>query len=95
MKKISRILFILIALTCLWPSSTVKAQQVSTTLASDPEIRATLAEIEPDIEKARQEKKIAGLSIAIVYDQEVLLGLYRSGFCTSAIRFTDPNSLRF
>lgn len=78
MKKSSKILFILlsavIALTCLWPGSTVTAQQVAATLdKNDPEIRAALAEIESGIEKARQEKKIAGLSVAIVYDQEVLL----------------------
>src|SRR5687767_6549942 len=78
MKKISQILCVLlsevIALTCFWPGSTVTAQKVTATLdKNDPEIRAVLAEIESDIEKGRQEKKIAGLSIAIVYDQEVLL----------------------
>lgn len=78
MKRRSRILSVLlsevIALTCLWPGSTVMAQQVAAPLdKNDPEIRAVLAEIESDIEKGRQEKKIAGLSIAIVYDQEVLL----------------------
>lgn len=78
MKKISRILGVLwsevIALICLWPSSTVIAQQVTTPLdKNDPEVRAVLAELESDIEKARIAKKIAGLSIAIVYDQDVLL----------------------
>ena len=78
MKKTSRILSILlaevIALTCLWPGSTVIAQQVAAPLdKNDPEIRAVLAELESDIEKARIEKKIAGLSVAIVYDQDVLL----------------------
>jgi CubicO group peptidase (beta-lactamase class C family) len=63
-----------IALTCLWPASTITAQQVPTSLnKGDSELRATLAEIEADIEKARQEKKIAGLSVAVVYDQDVLL----------------------
>src|SRR5215216_411788 len=63
-----------IALTCIWPGLTATTQQVSPPLdKNDPEIRAVLAEIESDIEKARQEKKIAGLSVAIVYDQEVLL----------------------
>jgi len=52
----------------------VMAQQVTAPLdKNDPEIRAVLAEIELDIEKARQEKKIAGLSMAVVYDQDVLL----------------------
>jgi CubicO group peptidase (beta-lactamase class C family) len=61
-------------MTCLWPGSTVMAQQVAATLdKNDPEIRAIIAQIESDIEKRRQEKKIAGLSIAIVYDQDVLL----------------------
>ena len=69
MKKRSRILAVLlsevIALICLWPSSTVMAQQVAAPLdKNDPEIRAVLAEIESDIEKARQAQKIAGLSIA-------------------------------
>lgn len=78
MKKKSRILsvllFGLIALACLWPGSTASAQQLLATLdRSDPEIRASLAEIESDIEKARQENKIVGLSVAIVYDQDVLL----------------------
>jgi len=77
MKKRSRILSILlsevIALICLWPGSTVTAQQVATPLdKNDPEIRAVLAELEADIEKARVAKKIAGLSAAIVYDQDVL-----------------------
>ena len=44
MKKISRILAVLlsevIALICLWPSSTVIAQQVTTPLdKNDPEVR--------------------------------------------------------
>lgn len=78
MKKPLKILSVLlsevIALTCLWPGSMVTAQQVAAPLdKNDPEIRAVLAQIESDIEKGRQEKKIAGLSIAIVYDQEVLL----------------------
>jgi CubicO group peptidase (beta-lactamase class C family) len=77
-KKRSRMLSVIlsevIVLTCLWPGSTVTAQKVTATLdRDDPEIRAVLAEIESDIEKGRQEKKIAGLSVAIVYDQEVLL----------------------
>lgn len=50
------------------------AQQAASALdKNDPELRAVLAQIESDIEKGRQEKKIAGLSIAIVYDQDVLL----------------------
>jgi len=62
-----------IALTCLWPGSTVIAQQVAAPLdKNDPEIRAVLAEIESDIEKGRLKNKIAGLSAAIVYDQDVL-----------------------
>src|SRR5829696_4923412 len=77
-KKVSRILAVLlsevIALSCLWPGSTVMAQQVAAPLdKNDPEIRAVLAEIESDIEKERQVKKLSGLSLAIVYDQEVLL----------------------
>ena len=78
MKKISQILCVVlsqvIALICCWPSPTVAAQKVTATLdKNDPEIRAVLAQIESDIEKGRQEKKIAGLSVAIVYDQDVLL----------------------
>lgn len=78
MKRPSKILSVLlaevIAMTCLWPGSTVMAQQIAATLdKNDPEIRAVIAQIESDIEKRRQEKKIAGLSIAIVYDQDVLL----------------------
>src|SRR5215207_726529 len=77
-KKRARILSILlaevIALTCLWPGSTVMARQVTAPLdKNDPEIRAVLAQIESDIEKARVANKIAGLSVAIVYDQDVLL----------------------
>ena len=78
MKKTSRILSVLlsevIALTCLWPGLTLMAQQATAQLdKNDPEIRAVLAQIESDIEKGRQEKKLAGLSVAIVYDQDVLL----------------------
>jgi len=77
MKTSSRIISVLlsgvIALTCLWPGSTVSAQKIVATLdKNDPEVRAVLAEIESDIEKARQKEKIAGLSVAIVYDQDVL-----------------------
>lgn len=77
-EKISRIQALLlsevIALCCLCPSSTVMAQRVAAPPdKNDPEIRAVLAELESDIEKARIEKKIAGLSVAIVYDQDVLL----------------------
>jgi CubicO group peptidase (beta-lactamase class C family) len=74
LKTLSVLLFEIIAITCLWPGSTMMAQQAAVPLdQSDPEIRAVLAQIESDIEKGRQEKKIAGLSIAIVYDQQVLL----------------------
>lgn len=75
MKKMSRILAVLlfevIALIGLWPGSTVVAQRVAAPLdKNDPEIRAVLAELEADIEKARVANKIAGLSVAIVYDQD-------------------------
>ena len=78
MKKISRILAVLlsevIALSCLWPSSTVMAQWVAAPLdKNDPELRAILTEIEADAETARLKAKIPGMSIVIVYDQEVLL----------------------
>lgn len=74
MRIISVLLSGVIALTSLWSGSLVMAQQVAATLdKNDPEIRAVLAEIEADIEKRRQEKKIPGLSVAIVYDQEVLM----------------------
>jgi hypothetical protein len=73
MKTASRIVSVLLsglmALTCLWPGSTVLAQQVAATLdKDDPELRAVFVQIESDLEKQRQDKKIAGLSIAIVYD---------------------------
>lgn len=74
MKTLSSVKIVLlsgvIALTYLSP---VMAQQVTTTLdKNDPELRAVLSEIESDLEKIRQDKKIAGLSVAIVYDQDVL-----------------------
>ena len=47
-------------------------QPVAALDRNDPELRAILTEIESDIEKTRIEKKIAGLSVAIVYDQDVL-----------------------
>lgn len=51
----------------------MRAQQVTATLdKNDPELRAVLSEIESDIEKIRQDKKIAGLSVTIEYDQDVL-----------------------
>src|SRR5262245_26634203 len=60
-------------MTCVWPGSTVMAQQVAVPMdKKDPEIRDVLAQIKSDIEKGKQEKKIAGLSVAIVYDQDVL-----------------------
>ncbi len=78
MKKTSRILTGLlsqvIALSCICSGLMATAQQVSTPLdKNDPQLRAVLAEIESDIEKARQAKKIPGLSVAIVYDQDVLM----------------------
>jgi CubicO group peptidase (beta-lactamase class C family) len=52
----------------------IPAQQAVAALdRNDPELRAILSEIESDIEKDRIENKIAGLSVAIVYDQDVLL----------------------
>lgn len=61
MKKTSRILAVLlsevIALSCLWPSSTVMAQRVAAPLdKNDPKIRAVLAELEADIEKVVLQK---------------------------------------
>ena len=78
MKKMSRTLAVLlsavIALSCLWPSSTVMAQRVEATLdKNDPELRAILTEIEADAESARLKAKIPGMSIVIVHDQDVLL----------------------
>ena len=78
MKKRSRIRSILlaevIALSCLWPSSTVMAQRVAAPLdKNDPELRAILTEIEADAEKARLKAQIPGMSIVIVHDQDVLL----------------------
>src|SRR5215216_5357510 len=73
-KILAGLLYEVIALTCIWPGLMARAQQVSTPLdKNDPELRAVLAEIESDIEKARVANKIAGLSVAIVYDQDVLL----------------------
>lgn len=77
-KKRSRIRSILlaevIALSCLWPSSTVMAQRVAAPLdKNDPELRAILTEIEADAEKARLKAQIPGMSIVIVHDQDVLL----------------------
>ena len=40
---------------------------------NDPELRSVLTEIEADAEKARVKAKIPGMSIVIVYDQDVLL----------------------
>jgi CubicO group peptidase (beta-lactamase class C family) len=40
---------------------------------NDPELRAILTEIEADAENARLKAKIPGMSIVIVYDQDVLL----------------------
>jgi len=59
---------------CLWPGSAAMAQQVVATLdKNDPELRALLAEIEADAEKARLKAQIPGMSIVIVHDQDVLL----------------------
>jgi len=50
------------------------AQQVVATLdKNDPELRAILAKIEADAEKARVKANIPGMSIVIVHDQDVLL----------------------
>ena len=50
------------------------AQRVAAPLdKNDPELRAILAEIEADAEKARLKAKIPGMSIVIVHDQDVLL----------------------
>src|SRR4030095_10976407 len=77
-RKISRILAVLlsevIALSCLCPNSTVMAQRVAAPLdKNDPELRALLTEIEADAEQARVKAKIPGMSIVIVYDQDVLV----------------------
>jgi len=50
------------------------AQQAGPALdKNDPELRAILSEIEADAENARVKAKIPGMSIVIVYDQDVLL----------------------
>ena len=50
------------------------AQQVAAPLdKNDPALRAILTEIEADAEQARVKAKIPGMSIVIVYDQDVLL----------------------
>ena len=50
------------------------AQQLAVVLdKNDPELRAVLTEIEADAENARLKAKIPGMSIVIVYDQDVLL----------------------
>lgn len=50
------------------------AQQVVSALdKNDPELRAILTEIEADAEKAWLKAKMPGMSIVIVYDQDVLL----------------------
>ena len=57
----------------LFHPATPAQQRVAALDRNDPELRAILSEIESDIEKGRIEEKIAGLSVAIVYDQDVLL----------------------
>ena len=50
------------------------AQQAGVALdKNDLELRAILTEIESDAEQARVKAKIPGMSLVIVYDQEVLL----------------------
>jgi len=50
------------------------AQQAMPALdKNDPELRAILTEIEADAENSRLKAKIPGMSIVIVYDQDVLL----------------------
>src|SRR5262245_19760525 len=64
----------LMAIICLWPDSAAMAQQVVATLdKDDPELRAILAKIEADAEKARVKAQVPGMSIVIVHDQDVLL----------------------
>jgi CubicO group peptidase (beta-lactamase class C family) len=78
LNKTSRILSVIlseiIALTCLWPGLTVIAQQVAAPLdKNEPELRAILTQIETDAENARVKAKIPGMSIVIVYGDDVLL----------------------
>src|ERR1043166_491494 len=62
------------AITCLWPNSAAMAQEVVGTLDKNhAELRAILAEIEADAEKARVKAQVPGMSIVIVHDQDVLL----------------------
>ena len=56
----------------LFHPATPAQQRVAALDRNNPELRAILSEIESDIEKGRIEEKIAGLSVAIVYDQDVL-----------------------
>ena len=57
MKRISTVLSVLlsglIALICLWPGSATVAQIAATLDKNDPELRAILAQVEADAEKAR------------------------------------------
>lgn len=58
----------------LWLHTVLPAQQLTSALdKNDPELRAILTEIEADAESARLKAKIPGMSLVIVYDQDVLL----------------------
>src|SRR5215471_10179399 len=63
-----------LAIVLLFVFHTAVPAQLSVALdKNDPELRAILTEIEADAESARLKAKIPGMSIIIVYDQDVLL----------------------
>jgi CubicO group peptidase (beta-lactamase class C family) len=63
-----------LAIVLLFLFHTAVPAQLSVALdKNDPELRAILTEIEADAESARLKAKIPGMSIVIVYDQDVLL----------------------
>jgi CubicO group peptidase (beta-lactamase class C family) len=63
-----------LAIVLLFVFHTAVPAQLSVALdKNDPELRAILTQIEADAEKARVKAKIPGMSIVIVYDQDVLM----------------------
>ena len=63
-----------LAIVLLFLPHTAVFTQLSVALdKNDPELRSVLTEIEADAESARLKAKIPGMSIVIVYDQDVLL----------------------
>ena len=72
MKQHWKVSGLILALLLTNPGAPLWGQGASGTIKDDPEVKAALALVEARLSAFWQEKKIVGLSAAVIYDQEII-----------------------